>query len=435
MAVGQEQSKSLRIFEQIYAMVGLLHMIGASGPFFFDYNRAGVSSLSSTLVTDGTLGTQVLGAGIYMIALILLLPRLNDILTLLNGNKALVCFIGLIMLSALWSELPAVTLRRGLALTGTTIFAVYLALRFRASEFMIMLALAFGFTAVENLLFVWLAPDVAIHKYSNEGAWKGALGHKNIMGRTMVLCILVMWAVAPQVRAYKVLLWSIIALSVFVIAMSQSRTSWLAGAGLVLAIPFLKYLQRSQIPLMARILLVAIAGLGGLGVLIFEFADVGLQAVGRDATFTGRTDIWLAAIEAGSDKPILGHGYRTFWTLGLTNSLLIGNGHNSFIDLWAELGMAGVGLFFATFIVTGRRALQRLAKSNDRRAQWYVIYLLFMLVFGMAAQVFPDHGSIAWVLYIVIAMYLTPFRVAHEVEQASPRKRPAVPVSQPAPAE
>jgi len=435
MTLGQEKSKSLRILEQIYALVGLLHMIGASEPFFLDYNSEGVSSLSTSLVTEGTLGMQISGAIIYLIAMILVLPRLNSIMTLLKGNKAFVLFMVLILASALWSELPSVTLRRSVALTGTTIFAIYLALRFKPSEFMIMLAAVLAFTAIENLLFVFLVPDVAIHQYSNFGAWKGALGHKNIMGRTMVLCILVMWAVAPQARSYKVLLWSIIAICLVLIAMSQSRTSWIAGAGLFLAIPFLRYLQRSQIPLMARVLFVALIGLGGLGVLVAEYADVGLQAVGRDATFTGRTEIWASAIEVGGDKPILGHGYRTFWTLGLTNRLLIGNGHNSFIDLWVELGLAGVVLFFTTMIVTGRRALQRLARSNDRRGQWYIMYLLFMVVFGMAAQVFPDHGTIAWVLYVVITLYLTPFAVARQTEQTDIRDRRAMALGQPSPAE
>ncbi|MHA1600104.1 MAG: O-antigen ligase family protein [Alphaproteobacteria bacterium] len=435
MAIDQNKNNSLRFFEQIYAMVGLLHMIGASGPFFFNFDSVGRSRLSSTLVTEGTLGTQILGAGIYLIALMLLLPRLKDVINLLSRNKALVLFVGLIMISALWSDLPSVTLRRSIALTGTTIFAVYLALRFSAGELLKMLALALGLTAVESLLLVFLAPDVAVHRYANYGAWKGALGQKNIMGRTMVLGMLVLWAVAPQVRAYRTLLWSVFALCLFLVVMSQSRTSWIVSAGLILTVPFLYYFQRSQIPVMVRVLLVTCAGLGVLGFIVIEYADIGLQAVGRDDTFSGRTDIWAAAIDVGSDKPLLGHGYRTFWTLGLTNRLLIGNGHNSFLDLWLELGLVGLGLFIASLVITGRRALQRLAHTNDRRGQLYIMFLLFLIVFGMAAQVFPDHGTIPWVLYIVISMYLTPFTAAQTIDQMGHRRQLTTPQHQPAPAE
>ncbi len=434
MAAASGPKNPLRLLEQGYAMVGLLLVIGAIKPFFS--SQAEIQQLQSNvaLVTDGSLGFQILGSLVYLIALIMLLPRYQEVISLLSKNKALVLFMGVVVLSMMWSELPSVTLRRALALVGTTVFAVYLALRFSPSELLILLAIALGFSAIESLLFVLFSPRTAIHWASNYGAWSGAFGHKNILGRTMVLTILVLWAVMPQVRRYRWPILGTIALSLLLVVMSQSRTSWIAAFGLLLAVPFLHYMQRSQIPLMIRVLLVALAGLGTLGFVVIEYADVGLQAVGRDDTFSGRTDIWAAAIEVGSDKPLLGHGYRTFWTRGLTNRLLTGNGHNSFLDIWLELGTIGLGLFLTAFIVTGRRALKRLAQSNDRRGQWYVMFLLFMFVFGMAAQVFPDHGTIPWVLYIAITMHLTPYAMAQE--QAGQRGRlPDTPLRQPAPAE
>ncbi len=435
MAALSDTKGPLRLLEQAYAMVGLLLVIGSIKPFFSDQAEIQQLQANVALVTDGSLGFQILGSLVYLIALIILLPRNRDVIALLAKNKALVLFMGLVVLSVLWSELPSVTLRRALALVGTTVFAVYLALRFSPSELLNLLAIALGITAVESLLFVIFSPRVAIHWGANYGAWSGALGHKNILGRTMVLGILVLWAVLPQFRRYRTLIWGTIALSLFLVIMSQSRTSWIAAFGLLLTVPFLFYLQRSQVPLIIRVLLVTLAGLGGLGFVLLEYADVGLQAVGRDDTFSGRTDIWEAAISIGIDRPILGHGYRTFWTRGLTNRLLIGNGHNSFLDIWLELGMVGLGLFVTTMVVTGRRALRRLAQSNDRRGQWYVMYLLFMVVFGMAAQVFPDHGTIPWVLYVAVSMYLTPLAVAEGVGTTSPAAHRGTPQRQPAPAE
>ena len=429
------QQGALRLLEQGYAMVGLLLVIGAIKPLFS--SPAEIQQLQSNVaqVTDGSLGFQILGSSIYLIALIMLLPRYRDVIALMAKNKALVLFLILIVISMMWSELPSVTLRRALALVGTTIFGIYLAMRFSPSELMILLALALGFSAIESLLFVLFSPRIAIHWASNYGAWSGAFGHKNILGRTMVLTMLVLWAVLPQLHRYRTLIWSTFALALFLVAMSQSRTSWIVAAGLMLAVPFVYYFQRSQIPLMIRILIVAFAALGALGVVVIEYADVGLQAVGRDDTFSGRTDIWAAAIEVGIDKPLLGHGYRTFWTRGLTNRLLTGNGHNSFLDIWLELGFVGLGLFMTSFIITGRRALQRLAHSNDRRGQWYLLFLLFMLVFGMAAQVFPDHGTIPWVLFIAITMYLTPLGVAQTVGQPGHHGRISESRHQPAAAE
>jgi len=251
----------------------------------------------------------------------------------------------------------------------------------------------------------------------------------------MVLGMLVLWTAAPQLRRYKALVWSAFSLCLFLVAMSQSRTSWIAGTALILAIPFLRYMRRSHIPMIARVLLVATVGLGGIGFLVLQYEDVGLQLLGRDATFTGRTDIWAASIAIGMDKPLLGSGYRTFYTSGLTNSLRIGNGHNSFLDIWLELGTIGFGAFTATFLVAGRRALRRLASSTDRTGFFYVLFLAFMVLFGMAAQVFPDHGTIAWVIYIVTILYLTPFSIETRPSRATVPRQSTAPATSPLPAE
>jgi O-antigen ligase len=353
-----------------------------------------------------------------MIALIVLLPRYQDVIALLIRNKALVCFVGLIMISALWSDLPTVTLRRSAALFGTTIFAMYLAVRINPREFITLLAISLGFVAVESLMLVFLVPEYAIHSRSNIGAWSGALGQKNIFGRTMVLSMLVMWAVLPQARAYKPIVWSLILLSLFLVVMSQSRTSWIVGVGLLLSLPFLRYLRGARVVMTMRLVVVAIVGLGGVGYLVLQFADDGLALLGRDATFSGRTDIWNAAINVGLENPWLGSGYRTFYTSGLTNRLQIGNGHNSFLDLWLELGTVGLVLFIASLVVAISRTLNRLTQSDDRRGLWYVMFMIFMMVFGMAAQVFPDHGTIPWVMYVTIILYLTPMGSVIQPERA-----------------
>ena len=418
MTVNAHQKSSLWLLEQTYALIGLMHMVGAFK--FLTITGADIQQLQTGAVqlTDGSLGFQIFGSAIYMIALIVLLPRYQDVIALLIRNKALVCFVGLIMISALWSDLPTVTLRRSAALFGTTIFAMYLAVRIKPREFITLLAISLGFVAVESLLLVFLVPDIAVQTRSYIDTWAGALGHKNIFGRTMVLCMLVMWAVLPQARTYKPVVWGIFFLALFEVVMSQSRTSWIVGVGLLLALPFLRYLRAARVPMTMRLVLVAIIGLGGVGYLVLQFADDGLALLGRDATFSGRTDIWASAINVGLKSPWLGSGYRTFYTSGLTNRVQIGNGHNSFLDIWLELGTVGLVLFLATMVVAISRALNRLSSYDDRRGLLYVMFMIFMMVFGMAAQVFPDHGTIPWVMYVTIILYLTPMGSVIQPERA-----------------
>lgn len=426
MASNLENKGSYRIVEQAYAFIGLVQMVSDPGSLFGTIGAENQDlQVAAAQVVDGSLTSQIFGASIYLIALVALLPRYRDVIALVSGNKTLLLFIVLVLISPLWSELPSVTLRRSLALFGTTVFAAYLAVRFSPSELLKMLALALGFTAVASLLLVLLVPKIAIDQGTNYGAWTGLLGQKNIFGRAMVLGILVMWTVLPQARSLKPLFLAGIALCLFLVAMSQSRTSWIAAVGLLLAVPFLRYLRRSKTPVALRIALVFVVGLGSVVFLVLQYADVGLSALGRDATFSGRTDIWASAASVGLERPILGAGYRTFWTRGLTNRLLVGNGHNSFLDIWLELGFVGLGIFMASMVVITRRTLRRLVTSADRIGLFYVLFLIFMVLFGMAAQVFPDHGTIAWVLYVAIALYLTPVAQRSRSRAADPSAKPA----------
>lgn len=430
MALSQEQNGSFRIVEQAYVYVSLTHMVGAIKPLFGNRNPD-LQSIAAQ-VTDGSLGFQIFGGSIYLIALIVLMPRYREVIALVSQNKALLFFVGLILISPLWSDLPSVTMRRSLALFGTTIFGVYLAVRFSPSELLKMLAITLGLTAVASFLYALLLPELGIHQAANAGAWKGVLDQKNIFARTMVLGMLAMWTLLPQTRTLKSLIWAVLALLLFLVVMSESRTSWIAAVGLLLAVPFLRYLRRSQAFVVLRIAVVFIVGFGSVVFLVLQYGDTGLQAVGRDATFSGRTDIWASAASIGWEQPILGRGYRTFWTRGLTSRLLVGNGHNSFLDIWLELGFVGLGLFLTSMVVTARRILRRLANSTDRTGLFYALYLIFMVLFGMPATVFPEHATIAWVLYIAIALYLTPVVVA---ASSRPAGQLVSPLRPPAPAE
>ena len=409
MTASAKQNAWFRRLEQGYALLGLLLMVGALMPILSGTANIGPDRAVSDQVRDGSLRFQAFSAAIYTIAMLVLLTRRQEVAMLIARNKALVMFVVYIVISALWSDLPGVTIRRSLALFGTTIFAVYLAVRFKPSEMISLLALALAITVVEQQLLVILSPETSIHWRANYGAWKGGLGHKNIMGRTMVLAILVLWVAAPQHKAMKPMFVAVILLAIFLTIMTQSRTSWIAATCLVLAVPFLRHLRRSRVPIALRVVIVMLIGLGGIGFLVLEYAPEGLSLLGRDETFSGRTQIWAAAIKIGEQHPMLGSGYRTFFTRGLTtNTVMIGNGHNSFIDLWLELGFVGLGMFFASLVIVTRRALQRLVDSDDRRGFWYIMFIIFMILFGLAAQVFPDHGTIPWVLYVTTSLYLSP---------------------------
>ena len=77
------------------------------------------------------------------------------------------------------------------------------------------------------------------------------------------------------------------------------------------------------------------------------------EALGKDSTLTGRTELWADAQYYFSKRPLLGVGYQAFWQidnpravrLWLVNYEAVGAGfnfHNLYFNTAVELGLAGL---------------------------------------------------------------------------------------------
>jgi O-antigen ligase len=227
----------------------------------------------------------------------------------------------------------------------------------------------------------------------------------------MLLGAVVYWIAWRGTETVRARAWALVGvvLCLAMVAFSQSRSAWVVLVFLLFAILFLRFLRGSQssIELQLRLFVIGLCG-GGIAILLIEYLDLILALLGRDATLTGRTSIWAMVIEVGWDRLWLGHGYRTFW-IGLIPFKYesYGNGHNSFIDLWLEMGLVGVAVFFCTLVILAGRAFWRFIKSRDALGQWYVLFVFYIIPFSMTSQVLPNHGTITWVLYVAALLHLS----------------------------
>ncbi len=410
MTPGQPRSLSYYV-ERVFVVVGLLLMLGALKGLFVDLsNIRGMSGPRTT----GNFGFQLFSVSIYLVASAVILTRVNLFLWLCSRNKALILMIALVMFSAVWSVDPSVSLRRAVALLGTTIFAIYIVMRFRPEEMLDLLCTAFALAVIATLIVVFLFPDVGVHpEQSKNGAWRGIFGHKNNMGRTMTLggiVYLVSAMIRPRAR---LVLWLGFIVCACLVALSGSRTAWITLAALLVMIWPLQALRRSQTPLAFRSVLIGVLILSG-GLLLLLFYEAGLDLVGRDATFSARTKIWGLAFELGWRRPILGYGYRAFWTEANAGRLYMllawgegfDQGHSGFLDLWLELGIAGVSVFVLTLVLCLHRVMSRLTSSRDPIGLWFPLFLAFMILTGLTEAAIFQQGRIEWILYVTTLLYL-----------------------------
>ncbi len=343
-------------------------------------------------------------AGVYLVILFLLLLRRGIVWQVPTVNPVLTALIVLAFVSAVWSVFPDVTLRRSVALTFTTLFGLYLALRWRLEEAVALLATGLGLLILLSFAFIVALPQIGIDQDVHRGAWKGVFFQKNVTGRMLVWFTLsVLWLDWMGCRPKWLLRGSLLAALVLLV-MSRSGTGLLSTimvAAVLLSVRLLRVNVRSLIPALAFV------GFTVLVVVALTSANFreAMYMLGRDTTLTGRTELWRFAQEMLQDNFLLGYGYAAFW-YGLygpasyyTTGWGITSVHNGWLEVMLDVGMLGLlmMIYLAGRLLIGGALV---ARYNDwREAPWILAVALGVLAVSISESVFLERHSLNWVVF------------------------------------
>ncbi|MEL7224256.1 MAG: O-antigen ligase family protein, partial [Cyanobacteria bacterium J06576_12] len=117
---------------------------------------------------------------LYLILIGLLSLRWRKVLAVIRCNWLIVALIVFTAVSFLWSDSPSLTLRRNVALVGTSFLGLYLASRYTFKEQLHLLGWLCGVTVASSIAFAVLVPQLGISVGSHAGAWRGIFAHKNV---------------------------------------------------------------------------------------------------------------------------------------------------------------------------------------------------------------------------------------------------------------
>jgi exopolysaccharide production protein ExoQ len=310
-------------------------------------------------VTDGSMVTQLGWSLIYIVVLVRAVPRRREIIQAVKSNKSLVLLVLLAIVSAVWSEDAGLSVRRGFAVLATTLFGI---------DF----------------------PD----------AWNGAFVQKNDFARLIVLA-----GILLLMRTKKFLVGvAIVGASAGLIALCHSKTALVVLVAMLLLLRIFRLRRWGK-----RALIAGIAGvliLSGVLSVVVDF-DTMAGLLGRDATLTGRTNIWAMAIESIEAKPLLGYGYNAFWNVApeadrISNILhwKVPHAHNGFIDLTLQLGFVGLALFMICYLVAVRRALTLAHDDSEEESIWPLAYLAFIVLYQVTESTIFVGNSLLWMIYV-----------------------------------
>jgi O-antigen ligase len=286
---------------------------------------------------------------------------------------------------------------------------IYLFVRFDFETLLKFLTVAVAIMAIGCVLWAVGIPDYGLHQDAEHaGAWRGIFFHKNTTGRVMVFGLAVVIATWIGTDMSRVFLMGVAGVILAVIVGTTSQTTMLGalvlGAGLVAV-----RMVRGQALKSALISLVVLTIVWHGALVAFASYDLILDALGRDASLTGRTEIWQYTIRYLFERPFTGYGYDAFWngdlSPGAQYSAYWGtpHSHNGWLEIMIALGIPAGLLMLGVILVTLFRAII-LARYHPKPgpAELIVLTCFSMLTIGMSEPVFMEKHSFDWILMVTV---------------------------------
>jgi len=350
----------------------------------------------------------------YGAAFVILGLSLNDSLRAIIRQPLLIVILAICSLSILWSVAPDQTERRIVAIAFTTLGGLALGARFRWGEMAEVMATAFAILALLSFLAGAFIPSLGRMPNIFPGAWRGLWAEKNALGGNMTIAFVVFVAAAFLAPRRKILWGGFALLALLLVLLSTSKTSLVSLLLGVCAIGFVALARRG--PIMGVISSFgAVVAIFAVLAFMFFAADVAFAVLGKDATLTGRTNIWQGVLYEIHKRPLLGYGYGAVWDdrsgwgpvywITKIAGFRAAHAHNSWLEQWLGLGLVGLvawSLFFASTL-----AKTVWAVFTHKGA---LLVFPFLIVYGLMTlteSVALDYNDMRWVLFVAYAVRLS----------------------------
>jgi exopolysaccharide production protein ExoQ len=341
------------------------------------------------VVVGGNLNAELDGspvdAFVFMVLLAasiaVLLRRWRRTRGLLKANLPILIYFTYCLLSIFWSPFPEVAFKRWTKGVGDLAMVL------------VVLTDTEPVAALRHLFsragFVLLPASILLIRYSAIGRSftpdgspmnTGVADNKNTLGLiAFVITLGATWSFLsvprtkrePDRARHLVARGSLVAFGVAVLAMAHSATSdacFILGAALIF-MTYLPFIRRRPGRVHALTLVILLCG--GMTMLVGGETGV-VNALGRDTTLTGRTEIWQDVIPM-CPNPVVGAGFESFWSgyganvhvPGLSKYMTLNEAHNGYIEVYLNLGWVGVGLIVLILISGYRRACAAFQRSPE----------------------------------------------------------------------
>ncbi len=350
---------------------------------------------------------QLFLMGLLVLGLAVLSRRRIQWSALFRANKWLMVLFGYMLVSVLWSELGFVSFKRWIREFEALVMALIVISDPRprdALEALLRRTIYIHIPLSMALVKYLPAYGVQFNRWTGDIMWVGVSTQKNGLG---VLCLLSAFFLAwTTFRAWRdhtltstktgkqrlyahglVFVMTILLLrgppGSYSSVSGYSSTSIAALVMGVMVLLGLAWMQKrgnrmSALTIQGLLILILCYGTvlplsGGLSVSGFT------SALGRDGTFTGRTDIWAELVPYVRDRPLLGCGFGGFWTPEMRVKHIISQAHNGYLEVLMEVGSVGLLLIAGFILSSAGKAVRALPHNFD----WASFCICSLLMFTL----------------------------------------------------
>jgi O-antigen ligase len=334
------------------------------------------------------------------LALIVLLFRQRKVASLLRGNKPILLFYCYAAMSMMWSDIPFVTLKHWtkgiedvlIILVVVTDDAPVLAIR--------QIITRAGFLLIPLSVLVGIYYPVWGRRYTKGGApeFTGISVQKNQLGQIcLIIGLGLLWCLlqayrdrTSAVRGRRLLAFgTTIGIDAWLLHKCLSLTSTVClvlGAGIMILAS-----RPSKRPKPVRVHLLVATALCIALVPLFV-APTLVESVGRDTTFSGRTEIWRL-LPTMLQNHWLGAGYETFLVgprlleMVHTFGYDFQEAHNGYLEVYLNLGWIGVSLF-AFLLIDGYRKIVAGMRWDPTTGGLRLAFFVAVLIEGLTEAPF-----------------------------------------------
>lgn len=129
---------------------------------------------------------------------------------------------------------------------------------------------------------------------------------------------------------------------------------------------------------------------------LMPYFDWFFEAIGKDASLTGRIPLWHRIIEVMmGNRTLTGFGYAMFWrdpkAYGMIHqgfdrwsslSKITSGAHNVLLELWLNIGLIGIGCFFLMIVF----AMRHLREISDEKYCFCSAVMVHLLINGLTER-------------------------------------------------